>query len=131
MKIKPLSNSLEILRNAPFTSKLLSKDLYSRVIDRIDWLIQKSPGLNPDWFSVIRLFSIRYSKFCCKLFFQRFWCRLRVMIPAYNFSPFVYHLILQLALHWPFPHSDGKPSSFNEALKIYCKGLWKDSPNTF
>ena len=25
-----------------------------------NWLIQESPGLNPDWFSDIRLFSIKY-----------------------------------------------------------------------
>ena len=60
------------------------------------WLIQGSPGLNSDRFSVIRLFSIRYSKIC-KLFFQRFW-----RIPAHNFPRFLYHLFWELGLHWPF-----------------------------
>ena len=63
LKIIPLcqtfSNTFEISRKTPLTSNPSSKDLHiSWVIDK-SWLIQESPGLKPDWFEEMKLFSIR------------------------------------------------------------------------
>ena len=57
------SNFIERFRNIKdqtFYLKAVIDSYMLCVIDRR--LIQDSPGLNPDGFSVIRLFSIRYSK---------------------------------------------------------------------
>ena len=35
-----------------------------------NWLTQELPGLNPDWFSHIKLFSIKHA---CRFFFMN-WC---------------------------------------------------------
>ena len=46
-------------RETPVTSKPSPKGVYiSWVIDK-RWVIQESPGLKPDWFEEIKLFSIR------------------------------------------------------------------------
>ena len=56
------SNAFEILRKTPLTSNPSPKDLHiSWVIDK-SLLIQESPGLKPDWFEEIKLFSIRNLK---------------------------------------------------------------------
>ena len=68
---------------------------------------------------------------CCELFLQRFLYRLEVMIPAYDFSRFVYHLFCELALHWPFSILTENGSSLNEAQEVYSKGLWMESPHIF
>ena len=54
-----LSNAFEISRKTPPTSKPSSKDFYiSWFIDE-SCLIQDYPGLKPDWFEEIKLFSTR------------------------------------------------------------------------
>ena len=45
-----------------FTSKPLSKALHMFFDKERSWLIQESLGLNPVWFSEIRMVSIRYLK---------------------------------------------------------------------
>ena len=54
-----LSEAFDISKNIDRTSWLSSKDSYIWcVIDR-SWLVQESPGLKPDWFYGIRLFSVK------------------------------------------------------------------------
>ena len=56
-----LSNVLDMSNNTPRTSRQLSNYLYiSCVIKRI-WLINETPGLNPDWLWDIKLFFVKDS----------------------------------------------------------------------
>lgn len=52
----------EISRKAPVTLKPSSTYLYMWCVIDKSWLTQEFASLNPDWFSVIRLFSVRYFK---------------------------------------------------------------------
>ena len=46
-------------RHSNFVIVLLKLKDISQVMAN-NWLTQESPGLNPDWFSDIKLFSIKY-----------------------------------------------------------------------
>ena len=54
-----LSKAFEMSRNTPLTSQLSSKLENISWVMPNNWLTHESPGLNPDWFSDIKLFSIK------------------------------------------------------------------------
>ena len=99
------SNTFPISRKTPLTSILSSKDLYILWVKEKSWLTEESPGLKPDWFEEIKLFSIRNFH------------KLEVMRLVCNFSNTVYLLSYELT----FFHSKG-----NEPMLMHWKApkIW-------
>ena len=56
-----LSKALEISRKTFLTSWPSSNDVTGSYVRDNNWLIQESPGLNPDWFCEMRLFPRKKS----------------------------------------------------------------------
>ena len=98
-----LLNAFDRSRNTPMTSYPSSNDLkISRVIDSI-WLIQKSPGLNSEWFVAINLFLIKNWNILSKISFSRIFPQMEDRLySSVVFLSIVYHRCYELAQCFPF-----------------------------
>ena len=85
-----------------------------------NWLTQESPGLNPDWFSDIWLFSIKYVNIVLNIMRSKTLLQIERQVCSSNMLLLVFFYEL---VHLHFFRSDGKMPCVRQDFKIILRGL--------